>query len=194
MISMKFEMLESSPMALRFKVSGASSTFVNSLRRACINGVKTFAIDSVTFFENTSSIFDEYIAHRVGLVPLITPDGYDEKDEVLFSAEMDGPGTLYSKDLKTSDRKVRVANDNIPLMTLAAGQKLRFDGKAVMGDAARSAKFQPGFVTYKSLGKSDDEYEFYVESFGQVPALEIIKTATEALKKDMKVIYKELDK
>jgi DNA-directed RNA polymerase subunit D len=137
-------------------------------------------------------MFDEYIAHRIGLVPILTPKDYDEKDEIVFSLEAEGPGTVYSKEMKSSDKSVKVANDAIPIIKLAEGQRIRVDGKAVMGNGKRSAKFQPGIVSYKT--KNGTDYEFYFESFGQMNANEIMKRALDIISSGLKDVHKELKK
>ena len=38
----------------------------------------------------------------------------------------------------------------------------------MLGTGSRSAKFQPGIISYKA--KNDSEFEFYIESFGQMPS------------------------
>ncbi len=187
---MKLVVLDNTQAGFRFRLEGVSASFANAIRRIAINSVPSFAIDSVTFYENSSAIFDEYIAHRIGLVPILTPHGYDQKDEVLFNLECDGPVTVYSKDLVSNDNAVKVANEKIPLIKLSAGQKLRLDGKAVMNKASKSAKFQPGLVTYKLV--DGGAFEFYVESFGQMPAAEIVTKTLDIITDNVKEVQKEL--
>ncbi len=191
---MKISFIEDTPSSIRFKVSGIDNTFANSIRRMLINSVSCFAIDRVTFYENTSSMFDEYISHRIGLIPLITPSsGYDEKDEILFNLEAEGPKTVYSKDLKSTDKKIKVANDSVPIIKLAEGQKIRLDGKAIMRNSMRSAKFQPGLVTFKQ-NEEGNEFEFYIETFGQMSAKEILNRGLEIITQDLKAAHKEIKK
>mgnify|MGYP001626164805 FL=1 len=190
---MQIKFLENSPFAVRFTISGINAAFANAIRRIAMGSVPTFAIDTVTFYENTSAMFDEYIAHRIGLIPIITPSkGYDEKDKILFSLEAEGPKTVYSSELKSEDKKVKVANEKIPIIKLAEGQHIRLEGTAVMGTGSRHAKFQPGYITYKQLG--DDEFEFYIETFGQMPAGEILEKTLAVLEKALDITEDALKK
>ncbi|MEM3781786.1 MAG: DNA-directed RNA polymerase subunit D [Candidatus Micrarchaeaceae archaeon] len=190
---MKISFIEDTPFAARFTVSGIGFAEANVLRRIATGSVPVFAIDTVTFYENTSAMFDEYIAHRIGLIPITTPSkGYDEKDAIMFSLEAEGPKTAYSGDLKSSDKEVKVANEKIPIIKLAEGQRLRLEGKAVMGIGAKHAKFQPGMATYKQLDNGD--FEFYVETFGQMPAIEIVHKAVETIEKQLKEVQNALKK
>ena len=56
----------------RFTLSGASTAFANAFRRAMIGEVPTLAIEDVRIYDNTSALFDEMLAHRIGLIPLRT--------------------------------------------------------------------------------------------------------------------------
>jgi DNA-directed RNA polymerase subunit D len=189
---MKAEVLESNDSILRFVLKDATSANANALRRMAISHVKCFAIDRVTFYENTSAIFDEYIAHRMGLIPIVTPStGYSEKDEILFTLDATGPKTVYARDLEGGDKEVKVKNGNIPIIKLAQDQHIRIEAKAVLGEGMRHAKFQPGIVTYD---EADKNFTFYVESFGQMSPKLIIEKALEALGTELKELAKETKK
>ncbi len=190
---MKITISENTPTVLRFRLSDASVNVANALRRIAINSVQCFAIDKVTFYENSSAMFDEYIAHRLGLIPLATPKSYDEKDEAVFSLDAEGPATVYSRDLKSSDKSVKVANDDIPIMKLADGQRLKFDGKAVLGTGMKGSKYQPGLVTY-TQSEDGKHYDFYIESFGQMSAKEILERALAVMNDSIKDVQKAIKK
>jgi DNA-directed RNA polymerase II subunit RPB3 len=55
---------------LRFSLSGTTPAFANSLRRAMMAEVPTLTIEYVEIEENSSVLFDEFLAHRLGLMPL----------------------------------------------------------------------------------------------------------------------------
>ncbi len=190
---MKVSFIEDAPSAIRFKVSGINSTLANSLRRIMSGTVGCFAIDKVVMYENSSAMFDEYIAHRIGLIPIITPKDAKEDEQILFNLEAEGPKIVYSKELLSTDKSVKVANEEIPIIELGEGQRLRLEGQARMGAGSESAKFRPALVTY-TADENEEDYEFYVESYGQMPAKEILNRAlyiiNDALKQAQKSVKK----
>jgi DNA-directed RNA polymerase subunit D len=190
---MKIENFEADGNMATFTISGARTGLANAIRRSMSGSVACFAIDKITFYENTSAMFDEYIAHRIGLVPIRTPaSGYTDTDEILFTLEATGPSTVYSKDLVSADKEVEVANDAIPIMKLGADQKLRIEAKAVMGTGAKHSKFQPGFVTYDEV--KEGTFNFTVESFGQMTPAEMVAKAASAIRDELKEVEKNAKK
>ncbi len=188
---MEVKISEDGKDSIRLDIKGIGVELANAIRRSAINAVETFAIDSVTFYENSSAMFDEYIAHRIGLIPIKTPKGSGKDDKITFSLEAEGPRVVMSKELKSEDKDVVVAYDNIPIIKLDKDQRIRLDGVAVMGDARKHAKFQPGITSYDGDGGA---FKFTVESFGQMPPKEIIKRACDTLVGEIKEVSKVLKK
>lgn len=54
----------------RFELTGTDVSMANTLRRIMMAEVPTLCIDLVEFEENTTVLQDEFIAHRLGLIPL----------------------------------------------------------------------------------------------------------------------------
>mmetsp|Transcript_4402 Transcript_4402/g.8304 ORF Transcript_4402/g.8304 Transcript_4402/m.8304 type:complete len:322 (+) Transcript_4402:33-998(+) len=66
----KLHILSSSPHTLTFELSETDVSVANTLRRMLIADVPTLAIDLVSVHENTTCLLDEYLSHRLGMIPL----------------------------------------------------------------------------------------------------------------------------
>lgn len=66
----KIEILSIEQHEIKFILSETDTSVANALRRIMIAEVPTLAIDLVEFAENTTVLNDEYIAHRLGLIPI----------------------------------------------------------------------------------------------------------------------------
>jgi DNA-directed RNA polymerase subunit D len=136
----------------RFVVRNITPAFANGVRRAILADVPTLSIDSVRFVENSSVMFDEQLALRLGLVPLTTPDDYEAGDVVTLALDVEGPGTAYSGDLVSNDPEVEPADTNIPIIELKDDQRLELEADAEMGYGRDHAKHQGGVaVGYRHL-------------------------------------------
>jgi DNA-directed RNA polymerase II subunit RPB3 len=66
----RVEILSIQPQEIKFILSETDTSVANTLRRIMIAEVPTLAIDLVEFHENSTVLNDEYIAHRMGLIPV----------------------------------------------------------------------------------------------------------------------------
>ncbi|MFA6035597.1 MAG: DNA-directed RNA polymerase subunit D [Candidatus Micrarchaeia archaeon] len=167
-------------MHMSFTLKGAGVALANAIRRLSMGQVPVFAIDAVTMYENNSVFFDEYIANRIGLIPIKTPDGYTADDEVLFKLSAEGPGIIYSKDLTSTERGVACSTKKIPLMELTEGQRVRLEARAKLGRGREHGKFQACMCSY-GFDEKNSEFKFTVESFGQMSAPEVMLKTGEIL-------------
>jgi DNA-directed RNA polymerase subunit D len=186
---MKLEIGFENDEKLKFTLKGAGVGFSNMLRRFAIGQVPTYAVSNVTMYENTSSIFSEYIAHRVGLVPLKSAHIGKKGEDVMLTLEATGPCTVMSKELKSGHEKVKISNPGIPIVLLTEDQNLRLEAKATLGTGREHARHQPGIVSYEIAG---DELRFIAESFSQMPPREIIIRAAEIIEERCEELEEQL--
>jgi len=145
----------------RFLVRNITPAFANGIRRAMVADVPTFSVDELRVVENSSVMFDEQIALRLGLVPLTTPlDDFEVGDTVTLSLDVSGPDregtmetvTAYSGDIVSSDDLVGPADENIPIIDLKPDQRLELEADAVLDRGREHAKHQGGVaVGYRHL-------------------------------------------
>lgn len=158
---MKLKIIENKGKNLSVEINDVSKAFINSLRRIILEDVPTMAIEDVEFYKNDSVLYDEIIAHRLGLVPLKT----DLTSYVLpKDCTCGGVGcarcqvslTLSKKgvDVKASDLQsqdpviVPVFNDTL-LTKLTNNQAIELISYARLGIGAEHAKWAPGFTFFK---------------------------------------------
>jgi len=150
---MKIEIKEINDTYCKFVVDGVHPYFVNALRRVLLAEVPKLAIDKVIFYDNTSALFDEIIAHRVGLLPVPTdPSTLNLKGQVdaegkptyvvRFTLTKEGPGTVYSGDFECEDKKFSIVDPRVPIVELLKDQRLILEAEAHLGDGTQHAKWQ----------------------------------------------------
>ena len=72
MSSVNLDVIEQTNYKLVFIVEGVSIEMINAIRRIMMTEIPTMAIDEVIILKNDSPLYDEIIAHRLGLIPLKT--------------------------------------------------------------------------------------------------------------------------
>ncbi|MFW6450080.1 MAG: DNA-directed RNA polymerase subunit D [Nanoarchaeota archaeon] len=161
---MEVRSLEKGDDYLKFMLGGSTPGYANTLRRLVVNRARTLAIEDVEIKTNNSSLYDEVLAHRLGLLPLKTDlSSYNEKDkcscngagcaqcEVKLTLKGKGPGTLYASELKSQDPKIVPVYPETPIVKLQKEQEVELVATAVVGKGKDHAKWAPGHMwfTYK---------------------------------------------
>lgn len=133
------------------KVTGVDTELVNALRRTVLSELPAFAVDEIDIYENNSVFYSDYLANRIGLVPLTYEEGVGDDVKITLSLNTEGPCIVYSADLKSTDEKIKPFNETIPLAKLAQNQRLRLEAVAVKGKAKQHAKFQCALASYNQV-------------------------------------------
>jgi len=113
------------------------------------------AVNDVVIYDNTSALFDEIIAHRLGLVPIPTDLSLlSFKNEcvckgkgcpnctVRYTLSKEGEGPVYSGDLQPAEKSWAIKEDKIPIVKLYGDQRLILEVEAVLGRGRDHAKWQ----------------------------------------------------
>ena len=139
------EQIKSKDNELIFKTE-ISSGLANAIRRY-INKISVLAIDEVEISKNDTALYDEAVAHRLGLVPIKTKEKLKEDSEINLTLSSKKEGIVYSSELKG---KAEPVYGGMPITKLEKGQEIELKAKAVMGEGRTHAKFSPGFMVYRN--------------------------------------------
>ncbi|MGC9517397.1 MAG: DNA-directed RNA polymerase subunit D [Methanomicrobiales archaeon] len=142
---------------LVFIVEGVDVPFVNALRRICMMEIPKASIEDVDIIRNDSTLFDEVLAHRLGLIPITSSTA---SKSLIFSSECDcgdhcpkcsasfvlkekGPKVVYSKDLKPEDPDIKPVYDTVPILRLKKDEVVELAAIAQLGIGLEHAKWEP---------------------------------------------------
>jgi DNA-directed RNA polymerase subunit D len=122
-------------------ITDMSTSLANAIRRSVLE-IPIMAIDDVEISKNDSALYDEIIAHRLGLVPIKTEKG---SKETKFKLKETGPKIVFSSDLKPSIE----TGYEIPIVILDNEQELEIVTEARIGKGIDHIKYSPGLVFFK---------------------------------------------
>ncbi|MBQ6629435.1 MAG: DNA-directed RNA polymerase subunit D [Methanobrevibacter sp.] len=171
---MEIEVRSQSDNEIIFVVRDAEVPFVNAIRRCAMVNVPKIAIEDVNIIRNDSAMFNEVLAHRLGLTPLVSdldaleglplPEDAEWDDfnsGILFSLHEVGPKVVYSKDLISSDSKIKPVYDTIPLVKLKEDEEIVIEASAKVGYGKEHAKWIPttvcAYKQYPEITFNEDE-------------------------------------
>ena len=146
-------------MEMVFIVRDAEVPFVNAIRRTAMVDVPKLAIEDVNIVKNDSAMFNEVLAHRLGLIPLVSnldaieglplpeDDGwFEQESEIAFRLNEVGPKVVYSKDLISSNTEIKPVHDTIPIVKLKEDEELYVEAYAKVGYGKTHVKWMPTTV------------------------------------------------
>ena len=159
-------------------------SFANAIRRS-VNEIPVLAIDEVEIYKNDSALYDEIIANRLGLTPILMEKGMEFKEEcsckgkdcskctVQLKLSKKGPGVVYSSDLKG---KTEAVYDKMPIVILREDQELELVAFARLGLGKDHAKFSPGLVYYRNLAEIEIKNSEALKKCSETCPLGLIST------------------
>ena len=158
---MDVKILKKSGRRIKFILGGIDNGFANTLRRIAKNEIPIMAIEEVNFEQNSSGLFDEVLAHRLGLLPFVfDPKLYRNREdctcksegcsrcEVQVTLEAEGPGTVRASDIKSDT--IWPLDNNIPIVELIEGQQVKLEAKVILGYGKDHAKWQASNIGYQN--------------------------------------------
>lgn len=161
MTKFDIKVLENKDNKLSLYIKNITTTQLNTLRRTIIDLVPTMAIEEAEIRKNSSTLYDEVIAHRLGLLVIQTdlksynvPEKCSCKGEgcakcqLQMTLKVKGPKTVYAGNIKSKDPKVIPIHDKTPIVKLAEGQELELIATAQLGYGKTHSKWCPGAVWY----------------------------------------------
>lgn len=166
---MKVDVLKLEDRYAELILEDVDPNFTNALRRTLVSNVPKMAIEDVEFHlgpirgeegeesESVTPLFDEVIAHRLGMIPIPTDlELFTYRDEckdcagegcpncsIMYSLNKKGPCMVYSGDLEpVGDSTLKVVDEKIPIVKLGSGQAMLVYATAILGTGKDHAKWQ----------------------------------------------------
>jgi len=168
--------------SIEFDLKGCHPSLANALRRIMIADVPTMAIENVFIYENNTIFPDEYLAHRLGLIPMnANADEFTDYD-----CENEDYGNTLSFKLhkvNNTDEVINCTSDdiefcpiegqdtsdtllkkNVLICKLAPRNEIEMIMKATKGSGETHAKWSPvSLCSYRIMPRIVLERDFYGE-------------------------------
>ncbi|MCX8154578.1 MAG: hypothetical protein N3C61_01980 [Candidatus Micrarchaeota archaeon] len=173
----------------------------NLLRKYLMGRVPVYAIDSVLMRKNTTAYPIEYIAHRLGMIPIRVNSKSPASEYRAFLSHKERKvfREITSRDIMFESSDVEVAEyypegvknkNGYDIIDILPGQEIDLELVIRPGIGFRHSKFQTALSSYEQI--SDTEYRMFVETTFQYTAEELIRLAMSYIKEDLKAFDKIL--
>jgi len=178
----------------------------NALRRVMIAEVPTLSIDMVEIENNSSVLADEYIAHRLGLIPLQSSnvhtfknardcecESYCTKCAVVFRIKVKhlGEGNLLvtSRDLKL-EKPGEAMGDVYPIHSNQPEVNIIGETSILIVKLGRNQEFSARCIAKKGIGKEHAKWiPCAVATFQLIPELTLDQVTMEDLSTEQKQAF-----
>jgi len=154
-----------------------SESLVNAIRRY-LNHIPVLAIDEVEIFKNGSALYDETVAHRIGLIPIKTNKAINEKTKGTLKISSKKEGFVHSGEFSGD---VDVVYENIPITFLDKEQELELLATAKAGKGKEHVKFSPGTMFYRVVSEIEMDKQLFEEVKKVYPKIEYKEKANKII-------------
>lgn len=147
---------------LTFLVKNSDEVFANTIRRFILEEVPTLAVEDLEIKDNSSALYDEMLALRLGLIPIKTDlKSYELKEkckcngagcaqcELKITLKANKKGYVYAEEAQSADPECVFAHPKMPVAKLLSKQKIDVIMTAILGKGKEHAKWSPGLPTYR---------------------------------------------
>jgi len=146
-------------------LTGCDQSVANALRRVMIAEVPTLAIDMVEITQNSTVLHDEFIAHRLGLIPLLshTAENFNYTRECVCDEVCEKCSVTFELDVRNNEETTRhvttrdlksKADEVIPVDVKAMEDRAAAESKNAGGAAAAMATASNILIV--KLGKNQE--------------------------------------
>ena len=160
------------------EIHGKNIGLANALRRSLIDLTESYAVDKVTFDINTTCMPDEYIAHRLGMIPFL-----HSSSKTFTEAFIDVSGrNVFTSDITGAE----AASETIPIIHMLPNQRLR----CKLAFRKSSGSEHSRFCQVAAVGYAIENNIVYLsfETINKESPLKLFEMAVEALRTKMNTL------
>ncbi len=128
-------------------VAQIKESLANAIRKY-VGEIPVLSVEDVEIHKNGSPLYDETVAHRIGLVPL--KQTAVKKEGNVFKISSSKEGFVCAKEIVG---EIEPIYEDMPITYLDKGQELEITGRAVKGKGNDHSKFSPGNIFYRRAKK-----------------------------------------
>jgi DNA-directed RNA polymerase II subunit RPB3 len=202
------EILDLKDDSIKFILNNVDTSFANALRRIMISEVPTMAIEFVNISNNTSSLHDEFLSQRLGLIPLTSHsiddfqffmdckfcqggvgcDHCSVRLTLKVTNNSDEVRDVTSMDISSDSNKIRpvkfysVVNKDMEGNPLETG--------ILIGKIKKGQEIDVECIARKGIGRDHTKYcPVAVASFQYEPVIELNQQLLQTIPKDQKMDF-----
>jgi len=145
---MTMKLIEKTPESVSI-ITDMNISLANAIRRS-VGEIPILAISEADIYKNDSVLYDEIIAHRLGLIPL---KNQKLKAGQTVEMKLNVKSKEDRKDVLSGDLSGDIVYPDMPIVLLENGQELKLVAKADVGVGNVHARYSPGIIYYHHLAK-----------------------------------------